>query len=674
MTRRRWGAHSAPLLLAVGLALAVLAAYRGSFSGPFVYDDSPSIEANPTIRQLWPPWRALWPPRGTGLTVAGRPVLNLSLAINYAIGGTSVRGYHAVNLAIHVAAALVLFGVIRRTLDGIATRAIRARPGGEGGAGDWDGANRPALLAFAAALMWAVHPLQTEAVTYVVQRAESLMGLLYLLTLYCFIRCAEEPSDSGRASTAGVGSPSAARRAWAILAVAACALGMATKEVMVSAPLMMLLYDRTFISGSFRRAWRDRRALHLGLASTWLVLGILVFVEQHRGQSAGFAAGAPAWKYWAAQFPAIMRYVRLSIWPHPLVFNYGFERHWGEHPLTIAPYLLGVAALGIAVLVALGRRPRIGFFGAWFFAILAPTCAVPILRQTMAEHRMYLALAPLAVLAVLGIEAVAGEILNGRGRLAATLIACVALATAEGFATAQRNRAYRSELGLWQDTVAKQPGNEWARNNLGVFLWQTGRDQEAIAQFDQVLRIDPNDAEAENNLGNALVHAGRIPEAIGQFEKALQVEPDYGEAHDGLGIALAQAGRLPEAVEQFEAAVRIEPSRAEFENNLGLVLNQAGRTGEAIARFRAALRIKPEYPEGRNNLGIALTRAGRTAEAIAQFREALRIKPDYAAAHFDLGIALGRAGRGAEAIAQYREALRLKPDFAAARAALEAAR
>ena len=199
-----------PLLVVV----AGLAAYHNSFTGAFVFDDLPSITENITIRHLWPLTGPLTPPHGGGLTVEGRPLINLSLALNYAVGGLNVWGYHAFNLAVHILAALVLYGIVRRTL---LTERLRGRFG-----------NAAAGLALAVALIWVVHPLQTEAVTYIVQRAESLMGLCYLLTLYCFMR----------------GAVPGATKLWQVGAVAACAMGMASKEVMISAPIIALLYDR----------------------------------------------------------------------------------------------------------------------------------------------------------------------------------------------------------------------------------------------------------------------------------------------------------------------------------------------------------------------------------------------------------------------------------------------
>ena len=347
------------------IVLATVLAYRNSLNGPFIFDDKLAIVSNLTIRRLWPIWKPLCPP-SHGETVTGRPLLNLSLAVNYAISGLNVWSYHVANLAIHILAAWLLFGILRRTflLPSLGNSQIPA----------------PTCLALAIAMLWAIHPLQTESVTYIVQRAESLVGMFYLLTLYCFIR----------------GATSGGGRYWYAAAVLACLLGMASKEVMVSAPLMVLLYDRAFLAGSFREAWRRHYGVYLALASTWLLSGWLVVVAGSRGGTAGFGAGVSSWAYLCTQFGAIVHYLKLSVWPRPLLFDYGPD----TVPITLAiiPNALFVGLLGLATLVALWRWPKIGFLGAWFFAILAPTLSiVPVATQVVAEHRMYLPLAAVVI-------------------------------------------------------------------------------------------------------------------------------------------------------------------------------------------------------------------------------------------------------------------------------------
>src|ERR1035438_115788 len=249
-------------LAAIVILLAALAAYHGSFSGPLIYDDVPAIADNKPIRHLL---TALSPPHGEGLTVEGRPVLNLSLAINYAISGTGVWSYHVLNLVIHVLAGWTLFGIVRRTLCRMRIRRGDLPPSGDGPSLPDTPDGGSTLFALGAALLWTVHPLQTEAVTYIIQRAESMMGLFYLLTLYCLIRGA----DAERSASGGP-APAGRPGIWYGLSVAACLLGMGTKEVMITAPVMMLFYDRTFAAGTFAGAWRSRRVYYLDRKSTRL--------------------------------------------------------------------------------------------------------------------------------------------------------------------------------------------------------------------------------------------------------------------------------------------------------------------------------------------------------------------------------------------------------------------
>jgi tetratricopeptide (TPR) repeat protein len=612
-----------PLLI----VLAGLAAYATSFSGPFVLDDMGSIADNPTLRHLWPVGSVLSPP--PGLTVSGRPLLNLTLAVNYALGGTRVPGYHAVNLAVHLLAGLVLFGIARRTL--------RSLPG----------------LALVIALIWTVHPLQTESVTYLSQRAESLMGLFYLLTLYCFIRHAENQDGGMDQRTISL---------FAALAVVFCLLGMATKEVMVSAPLMALLYDRTFLGGSFREAWRRRRTLYLALAATWILLGYLVVsTGGGRNGSAGFGSSVAWWAYGLTQFTAIVRYLALSLWPFPQVFDYGTALQ--TSPLQVVPCAALVGLLLAGTGWALWRRPALGFLGCWFFLILAPTSSiVPVATQVMAEHRLYLPLAAVVAGAALGLH----RLLGWR-----TVPALFALAAGLGWLTFQRNAVYRSEESLWRDTVSRRPENVRALDGLGWALQAGGKTAEAVAQYQAALRLKPDYAEAHNNLGNVWSEMpGRLDDAVAELREALRLKPDYAAAHNNLGIIWSNTpGKLNEAVAEFQEALRLRPDFAEAHNDLGNAWsNLPGRSDDAIAEFQEALRLKPGYAEAHFNLGNAWAgMPGRLNDAVAEFQEALRLKPEFAEAHNNLGNAwLGMPGRLGDATAEFQEALRLKPGYAEA--------
>ena len=643
-----------PLLIVA----AGLWAYHNSFQGPFIFDDVTSIAENPHIHHLWPVGVAMSAP--PNCTVAGRPVVCLSLALNYALGGSDVQGYHVFNLTVHVLSALVLFGILRRTFEG---GKIRER---FGGAAVW--------LAAVIALVWEVHPLQTESVDYIVQRTELLMGLFLLLTLYCFIRGVASEGENPKTGDRNP-KPISQKipKSWYAISVLSCALGMGSKEVMVGAPLIVLLYDRVFLASSFRELWRRRMGLYLGLAATWLLLALLV-ARTSRPMTRFEVEGLTPGDYLMTEAGVIIHYLRLCFWPHPLVIDYA---DWPRARSLEDGLVPGVAVLGLlgATVWALRRRLGFGFLGAWFFLILGPTSSIlPSAGEVAAERRMYLPLAAVVTMVVVGVFVLGRQFWSkGQGR-ALGWVASVFMVVLFTVLTIQRNEDYRSALAIWQDTVEKRPNNPRAHGNLGYALYQQGELQGAIAQSEQAVRISPNYAEAHNNLATALLQAGKLQGAIEEWEQAVQVKPDHVKAQCNLGNALLRVGKVQQAVGHFEQALRVDPRVAEAHYGLGLALTRLGRLPEAIHHYEQALRSKPDYAEAHTGLGVALVKLGRMPEAIEHWVEALRISPDSAEAHVNLGVALERLGRTAEAVQHYKEALRIKPDLVQARNALARAR
>jgi tetratricopeptide (TPR) repeat protein len=603
--------------------LLTLAAYSNIWHAPFVFDDVPSIVENATIRHLWPLWDVLMPNQAGGITTSGRPLVNLSLALNYAISGGHVWSYHLVNVAIHLATGMCLLGIIRRTLV-----LSPLNPHEEGAA---------LPIATAIAAIWLLHPLQTESVAYVVQRAESLSALFYLLTLYCFIRGAG--MQEGK---------------WRVASVVACALGMASKEVMVSAPVIVLLYDRAFVSGTLHAAWQRRRGYYLALAATWLIVGALILSTGNRGGTAGFATEISPWTYALTQTRAIIGYIARTFWPYPLIFDHGLAtvRHFAD----VFWLALAVIALLTLTVVMLIRRPHVGFAGACFFALLGPSSSfVPVITQTVAEHRAYLASGVIITLSAIVLCAMLGRRALGVGAAAALAFAVATLA---------RNRDYRSETALWADTVAKLPTNARAHNNLGQALYRRGKIPEAMAAYERALQLQPKYPETHYNLGVALAAQGRTAEAIRHYETALHVQPYYPEALNNMGNALVVLGRVDEAIRYYEEALAVKPDFAEAHNNLGNALLQASHASDAVMRFNRALALRPDYPEARYNLGNALAAQGNMSGALEQYRAALASKPDYAEAHVNAGNALLALARPTEALGHYEKAVALAPRLA----------
>lgn len=613
-------AATAARLAGPALVALALAVYANTWSAPLVFDDFPAIRDNPTIRSLPDGWS---PPTGSGLPVSGRPLPNFTLAVNYAVSGLEVWSYHLLNLTIHAATALVLFGLTRRTLQS---------PRLDGRTGT---AARP--LAWLAAAAWLAHPLAVEAVTYITQRTEALMAFFFLLTLWAFAR----GLDSARGAW------------WRGFSVGACALGMMCKEVMVAAPLMVLLYDRTFASGTLAAAWRRHWRYYLALAGTWLLLAGLVISTAGRGGTAGFATEVSAGAYVATQCFAIPRYLALAAWPAPLVFDYGTAVV--RDPALVVPGALIVLALAAGSVVALRRRSALGFCGAAFFAVLAPSSSVvPIATQTMAEHRMYLPLALVMVLFVVGLYRWLGR--------AGWFLAGAAI-TVLGLATLVRNADYRSNEALWRDTVAKRPLNARAHCSLADALFVAGQADAAIPYYQEALRLKPDYGEALVNLGCALLALDRPRDAVEPLESALRLQPSFGKTHHNLANALARSGREADALAHYAAAAKLKPADVTTLCDWGNALQRSGDTGGAVSRYDEAIRREPGFAMAHNNLANALAESGRLAEAIPHYEAALRLEPNSAEGHNNFGSALAQSERFTEAIRHYEIALRLRPDY-----------
>jgi tetratricopeptide (TPR) repeat protein len=614
------------VLAALGLALAVLLAYHNSFDGALVLDDGDAITNNPSIRQLWPPGGIFSPPPEAG--VAGRPFANFTFALNYALSGREVWSYHVFNLALHLGTALTLLAVARRTLR---LPALRGRFGA---------AALP--LATTIAGLWALHPVQTAAVDYISQRTELLMALCYALTLLGFLRYAEKPG--------------AARGA---LVLGACVLGMASKEVMVTAPVAVAWFDRVFLSGSWREAWRRHGRLHLGLAATWLVLAALMLSAPVTDRGVGFGQGVAALTYAQSECRALLLYLGLAAWPNPLVFDHGWAFVRGA---AAVPYALGLGAVLLATLALARRAPRAGFALAWFFLLLAPSSSVvPIIQQPVAESRMYLPLAGPLALAVLAAYA---------WLQARTWRIAAALALAGGALTVLRNSDYQDALTLWSDTIVKRPRNARAHTNVAVALSAAGRFDESAVHAGAAVKLQPDSPYAQTNLGAAFLQAGLVERALPHFEAAARSAPEMAVVQTNLGDALVMLGRTAEAIPHYRAALARNPAHGKAHSNLGVALQLTGQLEEAIAHGETAVRLLPENAETHYNLGNSLARAGRHAEALRSFARAVELRPDFASARYGLGQMLLRTGRAREAVAQLEIALQLQPGFAEAQQAL----
>jgi tetratricopeptide (TPR) repeat protein len=617
--------------------------YANSLSGAFVLDDQSTIVDNQQIREWWRPSSVLVPESNTA--IAGRPIVNLSFAVNYAIGGLEVRGYHVANIALHVLCALLVFGIVRRTLE---RRGLSEQFGGR--AGD---------VACAVALLWVVHPLNSEVVDYLTERTESLMALCYLLALYASIR------------------------RWPVFCVVACAIGMACKESMVTAPLLVMLYDRTFVFDSFAQSWRARRGLYAGLAATWVVL-VALMSSGPRSAVGGFSTGVSSWTYLQNQSVMIAHYLRLAVWPRGLVVFYG----WAV-PLTVRdvlPYALLVLALLAATAAALVRAPRLGFLGAWFFVTLAPTSSVvPIATEVGAERRMYLPLVAVVVIAVIGAvwlwDAIRrrSSVISGTTAPAVAAVALLVVAGSLSAGTIARNREYASAVTLARTVVERRP-TAVTHHYLAEQLVAAGLRDEALPHLRAA--VAGGDSRARYLLGFELFNAGKLNDAMEQLYAFVAtaglpyrlvphwLEPPLAEvitARLVLARAASMQGGWSRAAEQARLVLAAVPANREARMFLADALFAQQRYQEAAAEYGEYLKSKPDDARALTNLGIALISDGKLDEAIALFRRAVDAEPRNANARRVLGMALLDRGDLQGAAAQAREGVALSPNDPAMR-------
>jgi Flp pilus assembly protein TadD len=571
-----------------------------------------SVVTNSSIRQ----WSTGVLFAGRETPTAGRPLVNVSMALNYAAGGLDVRGYHLWNIALHVLCTLLLFACAQLTLRWPRVPAWLR--------------DQATAVAFAIALLWMVHPLNSEVVDYITERSESMMALAFLATIY--------------ASARALGS--ARRGAWQGLAVVACAAGMACKESMVTAPVAVVLYDATMVFGSPAQALRERWRFYSALAATWVILAWLLQTGA-RIHSAGFSAGVSPWIYLLNQTTMLVRYLRLAVWPNALVVNYGWPRALAL--ADVLPAALFIVALMALTAVALRRRPMLGFLGAWFFLTLAPTSSIlPIATEVGAERRMYLPLIALVALAVVGLERLGTRFARGR---AVTMALVAVVATILGAATIARNREYASALGLAETVLARWPTPS-AESAVGQELALAGRHDEAIARLRQAA---PSFPRAYYHLGGELFNQGRIDEALPPLEQFVRLEPTLAEmvpARTMMGRVFMLQKQWPKAEEQLQLVLSMSPARSpEHATALGFLadtLFEQQKFAAAQAAYARYLQERPDDVGAVTNLAVSLSALGKLDEAVSAFRRAVEMNSGDPQLRRNLDIALEEQAHAAK--------------------------
>jgi tetratricopeptide (TPR) repeat protein len=683
------------------IVILCLIAYSNTFESSFHFDDLSVIVGNPIIKDIQyftSPSKASIFTEYIGYdTLRSRYIGYLTFALNYSIHGLDTTGYHIINLLIHVCTSLLVYLLIHLTFQTPFLLNSKVR--------DY---SQP--IALFTALLFACHPVQTQAVTYIWQRVSSLSTMLYVLSCVTYIKWRLRQFNKPVSETIGFFNIKSI--ALYLISIISAIFAMKTKETAFMLPVMVTLYEFIFFQGKTRK-----RILYLiPLLLTILIIPLtLINIDKPLGDLIGDISDETKGvttlsreAYLLTSFRVVVTYIRLLFLPINQNLDYDYPTYYSFFNIEVVIsflFLLLIFGTGIFLLYRYrhtASHVRLISFGIfWFFINLLLESSVIPLNNVIYEHRMYLP----SIGGILAFSAslfILAEKLNARWKVIGSAVAgmmaiIVIILTGTTYA---RNSVWKDELTLWQDVVNNSPNKARGHNNLGDAYKNIGMIEKAKEQYQIAIKlspgafiahnnlgnlynakglmdksiehyhiaisINPNYKIAYNNLGNAYYSQGLYDEAIINYIKAIKIYPYYSKAHNGLGNVYKSQGFIDMAIREYRIALKFDSKDPNIYYNLGLAYTHKGLTDLAIQQYQIALALKPDYAKAHNNLGIVYMTNGFIDMAIEHIRTALSINPDYVDAHYNLGIAYDKSNRHREAIKEFKEALKLRPGYIAA--------
>ena len=571
--------------------------YLNTLNNPFEYDDDVVVVKNVNIREIGNIPRFFFDPSlaANDPKIAGhyRPLVITSYAINYTLGGLSPVGYHLVNLAFHVGSAFLVFLIVSAMSGGM-------------GPGAW--------AALAAGLIFLVHPFNAEAVNYITARSSLMSGFFYLMGFYCWVRFRGQASGNYSSTIFYIAS---------LLAFVA---GMLSKEVVITLPIVLWLYDLYFVE-----SFRGRRLKPYVPYLPFVLIGVIPYLMIRL-----FSLGRVLDRFqrdmltqFLTEIPVLVKHWQMFLFPRGLSLIHDVEIYHGLSWPVLLSGLLILLYMGMTIyfVLACGARWRvISFFMVWFFVVLLPTTVIP-LNAIFQENRGYLAVVSFTVLA----GGVLSE-LDGRKTRGLMIVVMVILLGVYGTLTVYRNMVWGDSVGLWKDTVEKAPRSGLAYAGLANAYRERGDLFLSAEIAAKGVSIDPNNYFALINLGRTYQILGKTDQAIAEYEKALRLEPTRAIIWNDLAILYSRKGDLEHTEMYLKKAAKAWDDQPHIHYNLAVVMAGRGKLDEAEGEFLKAIRLHPGYIQARYELGETLERLGRSNEAEEQYREIIRISsggPDH---------------------------------------------
>lgn len=597
------------IVLVAALAFAV---YSNTLSNGFVNDDEDQVLSNPWIKSVRfiPDMfsKSVW-----GFMPAAdvsnyyRPLMHVIYLVNYHLFGYQPWGFHLINVLFHVANTAMVFLLTAR-LAGVDEAA--------GIQDDHRVIGRLFSAPFVAALLFATHPVHTEAVAWIASIPELSFTLLYLLSFYLYV------------------TPAGAVRR--LLSVACFSAALLCKETALTLPALLVVYDV-----ACKRNQRTtetlfaRYAPYVAVAALYFILRRSILL--HTFARATWLQDLSSYQLVLSAFALFRDYVEQLLLPIHLNFRHPFHPVLSLLNIEGAVSLALVVACGAAALLS-WKKNHLSFLCLSLFVIpLTPAFYIQALQgKPFAERYLYLPSIGFVILVAMLLRRVS----TVKQASIATTLAIVATTAAYSTATISRNRVWRDAYTLFSDTVTKNPDTPIPPYDLAVALFNQGHIDEAMAQYRILVRVKPDDGRYQSALGSALLGKGKLDEAIEHLKIALSLTPDSLESHNDLGIALRRKGDVAGAIAQYRKALTINPEYPDAHFNLGNALADTGQMDEAMEHYRTAVRLGPDNAYNRNVLGIECGKLGRLEEAVEQFQEAVRLAPSEPAYRRNLDRAL----------------------------------
>ncbi|HDK41675.1 MAG TPA: tetratricopeptide repeat protein [Nitrospirae bacterium] len=604
------GAGKKGLIGLLGIILLGIILYWGVLDAPFVFDDHHTIVENETIKNL---------PAALGQIRSNRYLTLVTFSLNYAAAGLNPWSYHLTNNMIHLINALLVYLFVTLIFKTPVMKGTRLSKG---------------FIAFSASLIFIAHPVQTQAVTYITQRFALMATLFYILSIVFFIKARLEIIE--RRSFA-----SRRHLTYYLLCIFSSVLAMKSKEIAITLPIMIILFEGLFIRAKDTRTRKFIYFLPIFLTILVIPLSLLDLKKPVTGIVSDVGLITMVGEdtlsrvhYLFTEFRVIVTYLRLLVLP----VNQNLYYDYPVYKTLLAPgvllSLLLLTGLVVSAVFLRKRAPLAAFGVFWFFITLSVESSIIPIRHVIFEHRLYLPSVGFFIAAA----AVTDQLLP-RKALKTLLIALIIVLLS--FATYSRNNLWKDPVALWKDTVDKSPLSADPHNALGAVYMEAGLFKDAISEFEKALELKPDSATALYNLGNIYLESGLTDKAVENYLKALDHKSHHAaQIHNGLGLAYKAGGDYKEAIRQFKSAVAVNPAYRLAYYNAANTYSKMEDFHEAVEYYEKALELgydRTLLPDIYNNMGLALGRKGDNARAIEIFEKAIRLFPGYLPYYANLG-------------------------------------